>query len=60
MNNIDQLQPQDKAEYLSKALQEELSILALQFDETVRKTGEKYGLSLLTEVTVGIDSKSGD
>ena len=60
MNNIDQLEPKEKAEYLTKALQEELSVLALQFDETVRKTGEKYGVCLLTEVTVGIDFKSGD
>lgn len=55
MNNYEQLQ--EKAEHLSLALQDELAALVLEFDKTVRITGEKYGLSLLTEVTVGIDSK---
>jgi len=55
MNNYEQLQ--EKAEYLSQSLQNELAALVLEFDKTVRVTGEKYGLNLLTEVTVGIDSK---
>jgi hypothetical protein len=55
MNNYEQLQ--EKAEYLSQSLQNELAALVLKFDKTVRVTGEKYGLNLLTEVTVGIDSK---
>lgn len=55
MNNYEQLQ--EKAEHLSQALQNELATLVFEFDKTVRVTGEKYGLNLLTEVTVGIDSK---
>ena len=48
---------QYKAEYLSKALQEELAKLAAEFESKVKETGNKYGILLFTEVSVGIDSK---
>lgn len=59
MNDIQDLQ--HKAEHLSRALQDELAIIAKEFENKVKSTGKKYGVLLFTEMTVGIDSrKSGE
>jgi len=54
MNDIQDLQY--KAEHLSRALQDELAKLALDFENKVKAAGNKYGVLLFTEVNVGIDS----
>jgi SepF-like predicted cell division protein (DUF552 family) len=55
MNDIQDLE--NRAEHLSRALQDELAVLAKEFENKVRSAGKKYGVLLFTEVTVGIDSK---
>jgi hypothetical protein len=55
MNDIQDLEY--KAQYLSRALQDELAKLALEFEDKVKAAGNKYGVLLFTEVSVGIDSK---
>lgn len=53
MNQIEELEI--TAQGLSRRLQDQLSLLAHEFNEKVKSEGEKYGLKLITEVNIIID-----